>query len=299
MGRQNTRAWDDDGITKLSRYFSGNNWKLPSDGGKTLPKCMDELFGSEGYGIDTPLPDIDLKRYFHDIRTGIHSFRYRDPSAPPPGSYGTFRSPPKLHLRDDLHNEPDFALRPLHVAAAWDSARGTTMLLNRGADVNALSGLSRNALFFAVFSGNAKLAEKLLYSGSKVDLLDSHGFAPIHYSYFIHSAVMLEILLKYGTNPDTKDSRGKTFFRLVVENPDKIGNGKMIELLLKYGGTPPMDLYGKKKAFSLLMDRRGIKADFDRAEKAREEFESFDSVQDDDFDTGVEDLYSFTTLGDR
>lgn len=108
----------------------------------------------------------------------------------------------------------------LHYAAANAFAKITATLLERGADVNAVTKagpqIAWNALTFAtnrdetysVTADEKKTIELLIHYGIAIDLADDEGRTPLMRAAQSRNAEIVEVLLNAGANPNLKDKYG-------------------------------------------------------------------------------------------
>jgi hypothetical protein len=69
--------------------------------------------------------------------------------------------------------------RPLHHAAMWGYDGIVTLLIARGADVNARDGTGKTPLHWAAVNGHKRACELLLAAGADVAALDAGGRTPL------------------------------------------------------------------------------------------------------------------------
>jgi ankyrin repeat protein len=71
---------------------------------------------------------------------------------------------------------------PLHLAARDDRFAALKVLLQAGADVNAIAADGKNALGIAIFNGNYAIADYLIDAGSDVNQSDAQRFSPLFWA---------------------------------------------------------------------------------------------------------------------
>lgn len=100
---------------------------------------------------------------------------------------------------------PNGAL-PLHTAAGKDTAM-TQYLLDHGADINKEEAYGQTALHKAVFSSNLGTVTLLIERGANVNARNSEGFTPLNGNI---SADITNELIKHGADVNTKTDFGMT-----------------------------------------------------------------------------------------
>src|SRR5205814_474207 len=82
-------------------------------------------------------------------------------------------------------NVEEFAsgwMTPLMFAARDGDVECTRLLIDAGADVNAIAGDGKDALGLAIFNGNYDVASFLVENKSKVNQADTQGFTPLFWA---------------------------------------------------------------------------------------------------------------------
>jgi ankyrin repeat protein len=109
-------------------------------------------------------------------------------------------------------DQPDaLGRRPLHFAVANDQAPAASLLLERGAGVNARDAFDATPLHLAVRLGNTKMVEWLLARKADPNARNATGETPLHGACSpeaIHQKIY-EILLKHGADPKIRDRDGR------------------------------------------------------------------------------------------
>jgi ankyrin repeat protein len=101
---------------------------------------------------------------------------------------------------------------PLHLAAFFGGYEAATLLIERGADVNAQSTNPLNNMpIHAAAAGNrTAMIELLLENGAQPNVRQSGGWTPIQQAADHCDAVTVQLLLRYGADPDAAQDEGKT-----------------------------------------------------------------------------------------
>ena len=86
----------------------------------------------------------------------------------------------------------------LHCAAIMKRHELAQILLDRGADVNALSTAGQTALHIAGLRGDTQMAQILLQHGARTDLTDGHGHSPGDLATLQNHADFVALLREHG-----------------------------------------------------------------------------------------------------
>jgi ankyrin repeat protein len=109
-----------------------------------------------------------------------------------------------------------------------------TLLLNRGADVNARNQAGSTPLTEAVRLGNDAVVALLLQRSAKPNVVEaSTGKAPLHVAAARGQLTIVDLLLKHGALVDGIDSRGETALCYALRE----GRTKTVAALRAAGGT--------------------------------------------------------------
>ncbi|CRK38656.1 hypothetical protein BN1708_007842, partial [Verticillium longisporum] len=123
---------------------------------------------------------------------------------------------------------------PLHEAASRGNVHIARLLLDYGADIQALSTDERDALFFAVRSQDLAVAQLLLDRGADPDAyLSEDPPTALHLASELCDVEMMRMLLERRAKVDSRDFNGATpLFRVVAA-----GNIEAAKLLLQHGAS--------------------------------------------------------------
>jgi len=126
---------------------------------------------------------------------------------------------------------------PLHYAARNKDLGTASLLIAKGANVNAKGNRGRTSLHFAADSGNKDLTELLIAKGADVNAKDNDGKTPLHFAADSGNKDLTELLIAKGAKVNAKDNRGKTPLNVAANR----GNKDIAELLIAKGA----DVYTK------------------------------------------------------
>ena len=104
-----------------------------------------------------------------------------------------------LRRRPELINKIWAGEPPLHTAAAFGSLETIRVLLEYGADVNFATPFgSRTPLMAACIHRNYRVAQLLIEAGAEVNALDSQGESPLDLARDSGDAKLVQLLINHG-----------------------------------------------------------------------------------------------------
>ena len=123
----------------------------------------------------------------------------------------------------------------LHYAAEWQLPNEMlNLLIQKGADVNAVNGNGETPIFSAAKADNAAAIEALVKKNASLSARDNLGSGPLHAAVRWDALAAAEKLINMGLNIDGQNVGGKTpLAEAAVE-----GNLTMARLLLTRGANP-------------------------------------------------------------
>jgi ankyrin repeat protein len=122
-------------------------------------------------------------------------------------------------------------MTPLHYAARNGHSSTVSLLIKRGADVNAQTEDNPTPLHAAVESENGGNAiEVLIKAGANIHAMDNDG-TPLHTAAKNGNSVGVNYLVEKGANVNARDSRSKTPLHSAASN----GRNSIITFLIKQG----------------------------------------------------------------
>lgn len=118
---------------------------------------------------------------------------------------------------DLVHAAEDYNMTALHWAARAGAARCSTVLLERGAQPNALNKARRAPLHLAAevdAEGQGAVIALLAKYGADLNAQDRKGRTPLHRATYEGRVEAAEALLEVGADPSVRNKTGKTAFQI-------------------------------------------------------------------------------------
>ena len=184
---------------------------------------------------------------------------------PPDTTRGFEGSPPRDRLQNEVGaiQHASGELTPLHFAARDGYLETAELLLDEGADINAVVADGKNALGLAIFNGHYALASMLIDRGIDVNTADARGFTPLFWAVDRRNMEtapnfpwvvtedplpLIRQLLDAGADPnqlvnDTPRARmrggsPRIVFATAIMRAAFSGDLELTRLLLEYGADP-------------------------------------------------------------
>ncbi|HAE38111.1 MAG TPA: hypothetical protein DCG57_05655 [Candidatus Riflebacteria bacterium] len=111
---------------------------------------------------------------------------------------------------------------PLHIAVIYGQMRIVNVLINAGAEVNAVDRLKRlTPLHYAAFHNHPKIMLFLLSRRADHSMADSDGNLPLHFAAANGCLSTVEILLQHRANPDCLNKNWQTPLHLAAHAGQK------------------------------------------------------------------------------
>lgn len=134
---------------------------------------------------------------------------------------------------------------PLFSAAKSDKAEVIDLLVSEGAKVNVRDNLGSTPLHQAVRWGNLHTATKLLSLGIDVDSQNVSGKSPLSEAAIAGKFDLAQLLLKAGADPNSSDTTGRT----ILMDSIRGRNENLVKLLLAYHANPQIQEINGRNAY--------------------------------------------------
>ncbi|SMY26862.1 unnamed protein product [Zymoseptoria tritici ST99CH_1A5] len=122
----------------------------------------------------------------------------------------------------------------LHYASWWGQHSIVQLLLNRGANIDSKDRLGESALFKAAETGHARMVQMLIDSGADVNAMNTDGPA-LHAASRNGHQTIVQLLLDAGADINATDDRGYT----ALQDASANGHQGILQLLLDVLQDPP------------------------------------------------------------
>lgn len=207
-----------------------------ADGLRGILQSDPQAAGARGDGGDSPL----MTALYHGRRdlADLILAHGRQPDAAEAAALGNVD-----RLRAELDAEPDLVHRhthdgwtPLHLAAFFGHADAVRLLLERGADANALSANPlRNTPLHAALAGPLGIdgIRLLIDAGTDVNARQHGGYTALHSAAQNGRMEIIDLLLDRGADPDLAADDG----RRAVDFAREKGHPRVVEHLSARGAA--------------------------------------------------------------
>uniref|UniRef100_A0A4W3KBY6 Inversin n=1 Tax=Callorhinchus milii TaxID=7868 RepID=A0A4W3KBY6_CALMI len=126
------------------------------------------------------------------------------------GSDDVMRTMLRLKSDIDINISDKYGGTALHAAALSGHVSTVKLLLEYGAQVDALDVMKHTPLFRACEMGHREVIQTLIKGGARVDLVDQDGHSPLHWAALGGNADVCQILIQNQINPNVQDYAGRT-----------------------------------------------------------------------------------------
>jgi len=118
---------------------------------------------------------------------------------------------------------------PLHLAVFFRNPAAARLLLDRGADVEAVADNPTRVrpLHSAAASGDTEVVRMLVDTGAEVDVTQEGGYTPLHAVAQNGDDEAVEILLDAGASPAPRSDDGKTPERLAYDAGHRLTGARL------------------------------------------------------------------------
>lgn len=120
---------------------------------------------------------------------------------------------------------------PLHRAALYNNIKSATLLLKRGANIEALQCVGFTPLHYAAYKNHLDMALLLLQNGAVVDSKSKGNLTPLHKAAEHGRTTMMELLLSYGADRGALDNNGDSSLHIAARKC----HTSAVEFLLSQG----------------------------------------------------------------
>lgn len=113
----------------------------------------------------------------------------------------------------DINSRDDLGTPMLNVAVRNDNIELTKMLLEYGADINAVSNdRGYTAVMDAVWKGNKDIAKLLIEQGAELNTISKEGQSNLVLAVGANNIAICKMLAENGADPDIKDQMGMSAY---------------------------------------------------------------------------------------
>ncbi|XP_055519103.1 inversin isoform X1 [Leucoraja erinacea] len=110
----------------------------------------------------------------------------------------------------DINMADKYGGTALHAAVLAGHVSTLKLLLEYGAQVDAMDVMKHTPLFRACEMGHKEVIQTLIEGGGRMDLIDQDGHSPLHWAALGGNADVCQILIQNQINPNVQDFAGRT-----------------------------------------------------------------------------------------
>ncbi|MEC9354627.1 MAG: ankyrin repeat domain-containing protein [Gemmatimonadota bacterium] len=133
----------------------------------------------------------------------------------------------------------------LHWASYWDNIETAELLINSGANPNAVNDLGATALWNASLNGSEEMVGMLLGNGADPAISLVSGESPVMTAARTGNAKVVELLLMAGADPNARGARGQTALMWAAAQH----HSAAVSALLEHGA----DVHARSETWSQVM----------------------------------------------
>jgi len=139
------------------------------------------------------------------------------------------------HLEFMRSHNADGGWTPLHLAAHYGNLDIVRILLDHGADIEAVSNnaIANTPISAAAWGNHLHIVEYLLERGAKVDAQNGWGSTALRRAIDADRLPLAELLLKHGADPNLLDNAGVT----PIQAATNAKNEQAVELLARFASV--------------------------------------------------------------
>ncbi|XP_069769680.1 inversin isoform X3 [Narcine bancroftii] len=126
------------------------------------------------------------------------------------GSDDVLQTMLKVKSDIDINMADKYGGTALHAAVLAGHVNTAKLLLEHGAQVDAMDVMKHTPLFRACEMGHKEVIQTLIEGGGRVDLIDQDGHSPLHWAALGGNADVCQILIQNQINPNVQDFAGRT-----------------------------------------------------------------------------------------
>lgn len=136
------------------------------------------------------------------------------------------------HLEFMKSHGADHGWTPLHLAAHYGNLDIVKILIDHGADLEAVSNnaIANTPISAAAWGNHLNIVEYLLERGAKVDAQNAWGSTALRRAIDAERLPLAELLLKHGADPNIPDNTGITPTQAAMNAK----NEQVVELLARF-----------------------------------------------------------------
>jgi ankyrin repeat protein len=117
----------------------------------------------------------------------------------------------------DPNSQDWVGMTPLHRAAEYCGKEIALILIEKGANINALNDYSKTPLFVAAEKNNLEVAKLLIQYKASVDAIDNSNLTPLFLAESAGFDDMANLLIQNGAHPKFNEKIEKNLFASVIK----------------------------------------------------------------------------------